>query len=321
MLEDVDKRRASDEAAAWFARLNAPRVTEEDLATFQQWRDVEANARAFEKLDKFWRRAEALKTDPDFAAETLAELRAARPKSRTAPLAIAASLAVAVLAGGYAWFASVGKITTEVGELRVVALEDGTRVHLDTDSAIKVDISDDERRVRLIRGQALFDVAKDASRPFVVSSGSVSVRALGTKFDVANRREGVKVILAEGAVEVTSGDQTWRLSPGQRIDAAPGEAVRKSSSDVAAETSWSQGVLTFRDRPLQEAVAEVNRYSRRKIRLAADVGSLGNVSGVFALGRSEAFVAAVTTSFPLEATKKSDGTIELSARAPSAASM
>ncbi|WP_369062181.1 FecR family protein [Caulobacter sp. 73W] len=321
MIEDVDKHRASDEAAAWFSRLNGPRVTEEDLADFTAWREVAANARAFEKVDSFWRRAEALKSDPEFAAQTLAELRAARPRSRAPALAIAASVTLAVLAGGYYWFVGAGRISTDVGELRVVALDDGSRVHLDTHSAIRVDLSSAERRVVLLRGQAMFDVAKDASRPFIVKSGDLSVRALGTRFDVSRRAQGVKVILAEGAVEVRSGEQTWRLSPGQQIDTGPGRSVQRTSVDVGAETSWSEGVLTFRDRPLTEAVAEMNRYSKRKIRLADGAGDVGNVSGVFELGRSDAFVAAVTTSFALEAEQKPDGTIELSARDHSAASM
>lgn len=321
MAEDAEKHRASDEAAAWFSRLNGPLVTEEDLAEFTRWRDVESNARAFEKIDRFWRRAEALKSDPDFAAETLAELRATRPQSRAPALAFAASIGVAVLAGGWFWLFNAGRIDTSVGELRVIALEDGSRVHLDTDSAIKVAISAGERRVSLLKGQAMFDVAKDPARPFVVKSGSLSVTALGTRFDVSRREGDVKVILAEGAVEVRSSGQTWRLAPGQQLDAAPGQTARRTTVDVAAETSWSEGVLTFRDRPLKDAVAEMNRYSRRKIRLKDDVGAIGNVSGVFALGRTDAFVAAVTTSFPLAAKHRTDGTIELSARAPDASSM
>ncbi|MDZ4372121.1 MAG: FecR domain-containing protein, partial [Phenylobacterium sp.] len=159
-----------------------------------------------------------------------------------------------------------------------------------------------------------FDVEGDARRPFVVTAGDTRVTALGTRFDVRRVGPGARVVLIEGRVAVRGGpgpDRAWSLAPGQQVvTAARRPAV--AAADVPAATSWASGRLTFRETPIGQAVAEVNRYSPRRIDLQASEFAAIPVSGVFDTGDVDGFVAALTDLYPLRATRSADGTIVLS---------
>lgn len=227
---------------------------------------------------------------------------------------------------------------TAVGERLSVTLEDGSRVTLNTDSVLRPAFDAHERRVVLERGQALFEVAKDALHPFVVETSRRRFVAVGTAFDVRIDGGRVQVTMLEGTVRVE------RSAPGateslSAADASSAMPVRLAAQSVVATitageqltvlderqdriqvaeldrvTSWRRGQVIFEASRLADAVAEINRYSPVQIELAE--GALGDlrISGAFATGRPTVFVEAMTTYFAVDATNVDDDTVLLSPR-------
>ena len=205
---------------------------------------------------------------------------------------------------------------TSVGERSTITLADGSIVAINTNSLVEVSFSASERLVRLSRGQAYFEVSKDVTRPFVVQAGDQRVVALGTAFDVRFDREDlVEITLVEGRVKVNDVSSLHgasaakgaadpiELMPGQRLVARVASVPEVVLTDTVEETSWRNGQLVFRKRPLASVVDEMNRYSLQKLALADDprVRNL-EVSGVFnSGGRALSFVNALEALYPLTA--------------------
>lgn len=318
---EADIRRR--EAAEWFARLNQRKVTTADVRAFSDWRRDAENARAFSRIEAMWEAAGALAGSPDIAAATR-EATSRRPISRRsartgpqclAPIGLAGILLLALGGASWLWYAQRPvAFATAIGEQRTVRLEDGSRITLDTATRVEVRYDGSRRRVMLTSGQAMFDVASEAGRPFLVRAGDTEVVALGTRFDVRRFGTGARVLLVEGQVVVRQSDRPdsrWALAPGQQVTtSAPRPEV--VSADVPAATSWTAGRLTFENTPISEAVAEVNRYTPDPIDLRDDGIASIPVSGVFNAGDVDGFVAALTDLYSLEATRSPDGGLILS---------
>ena len=312
---------ADREAAAWHARLGVRSVSTETIEEFFAWRRTPENAEAYRRVEKTWAASARLAGRPGIeaaVAEAMDRGRAPVRKFRSPRLLLGAGAVTAVLGlaiGAWVWSEARAVVATDVGEQRVVRLADGSQVRLDTGSTIRVRFDGDRRRVELRRGQAMFHVAHDAERPFVVGAGGTEVTAVGTVFDVRRLDGGVRVTLVSGAVEVKpEGDAApARLRAGQQTQVTPaGMATR--SVDVAAATSWTGGRLVFEDASLASAVAEVNRYLAAPIVLAS--GDLGDtpVNGVFRTGDRDAFAAAAAEGLGLTSTLRPDGSLLLSRR-------
>lgn len=321
MSHQAEASRAEAEAARWFEVLRKTSVTTQALREFHVWKRDEANAAAFGRVEAGWKATGALGSRPEVQA-AVDEVLARHPARKrvdwrfvVAPIAVAGGLGLAVWAPGMVSPA----YETGVGEQRVVALSDGSRVRLNTDSAVRVWYWGGERRVVLRRGQAFFDVAHDASRPFLVEAGPAEVRALGTKFDVRRSDGSVAVTLVEGRVRVErDGGGEATLAPNQQLTVTKAGVGAPRALAAAEESSWTTGRLTFRGAPLREVVAEANRYSRRKIELAVPDAMAGElVSGTFDAGDIDAVVAALTHYYGLEAGAPSAEVIRLTPRAPS----
>jgi transmembrane sensor len=314
------EKRAHEEAAAWFARLSRKSVSLQSLEDFGAWRRHPANRAAYQAVEALWRESGQVAGGAAIDAAVTDALnrgkRAAGPSRvwlagiATASLALFAMVAVLTVGRGATY-------ATRVGEQRLVRLDDGTAVRLDTDSKIAVTFRRGERRVQLVRGQAFFDVAHDAARPFIVNAGPMSVRDVGTRFDV--RRDGAqaKVTLVEGVIQVRGlgvSTQAWTLKPGEQ--ASLGRTPTLTVADVRQATSWTSGRVVFRSLPLAQAIEEINRYSPHKIRLAAQGVADVPVTGSFETGDVDAFVSAVSDLHGLVANKSADGTIVLDASSP-----
>lgn len=307
-MSDPGPAQAREEAAAWFARLSRVAVSSETLREFRAWRARPGNQQAYEAVERAWRTAGGVSQDPQIRAATEAALRspggAGRGGAWTA--ALGGFGAAAALAGAAAWFVlgAGPAYETGVGEQRLVVLDDGSRIRLNTDSAVRVRYRPGERQVALERGQAFFEAAPDPSRPFVVAADGVRVTALGTRFDVRRAGESVQVTLVEGRVAVSLAGRaaSAQLAPNQKLTATPAALSAPRPADAAEAAGWTTGRLTFRNVPLRTAVAEVNRYSERKLRLEAPPAvAEAPVSGVFDVGDVAAFTAAVEAIFPIEA--------------------
>lgn len=313
-----EEKRIRDEAAGWYAKLNNTTISTDTLKAFRDWRNAdERRAEAYREIEEFWRRVAKVENEPEIQraiGEALArESKGLSPLPRIGPKGLAGViLAIGLGLGAFAaWPWVMGRTyDTAVGEQRFVRLEDGSRLRLDTDSKVRVKLRSDSRAIELVTGRAYFDVAHDGTRPFVVTAGDASVRALGTRFSVTRTPAGAEVTLVEGKVRVvrtTDGaPETWTLSPGEgvRTDSAHPQ-VR--TLDTAAAISWTSGRLTFRGRALAEAAAEVNRYSDRKVVIDDPALATRQITGVFDAGDTDAFVAALTDLYGLRA--EADGRV------------
>jgi transmembrane sensor len=202
--------------------------------------------------------------------------------------------------------------TTAKGESRAVELADGSRVDLNTDSHISVRLEKDARRVTVHDGQALFDVAHDSARPFLITAGDETVRVVGTKFDVRRRDGQLSVTVLRGLVEVsTDGEDTpIRLRPGQmleHVEGASGVSVRA----VAAEdqVGWRSGRLVYRDQPLGRIVSDMNHYFDRPIRLEGENTATLRFSGVLIVDGQDAMLRRLTSLMPISATPTDDAIV------------
>lgn len=306
------------EAARWHARLGESRVSADTVTDFFAWRKDPVNADAYQRIEQVWTKAAGLRGGAGVEA-ALTSAMAKRPRRRTSPETwgwSGAVLAALVAACGlFFWLQGQGRThyETAVGEQRLVELSDGSTVRLDTDTEIEVRFEAGRRGIVLERGQVLFEVARDPSRPFVVRSGDTAVTAVGTVFDVRRTGSAVQVVLVSGAVDVaTEAAPARRMTAGQRAVVAKGRA-EVTRVDVEAATSWADGRLMFRDRPLGEAVSEVNRYLDAPVVLASPEIARIPVNGVFRVGDRAAFVEAVAAGLNLRTARTEDGGIVLSA--------
>jgi transmembrane sensor len=325
----TERSRADSEAAGWFARLNQLSVTTKTLWAYQAWRRDPANREAYSRVEAAWDAAGRLTSDPEIRAMTAEALarnpaRGSQARSRQGlrPAILLAGGAITCAALAAIWMLGLTQPTyrTGVGEQRLVVLQDGSRVRLNTDSELRVRFRANERRVVLARGEAFFEAAHNPARPFVVEADGARVRALGTKFDVRRDVTAVQVTLLEGRVQVGPADHpaAATLAPNQQLTVSGHAVTSPVAADAGEISSWTTGRLSFRNEALGDALAEVNRYAIHKVSLDGPA-ALGRqpVSGVFNVGDTPAFVAAVSAYFDLEATTAPDGSVRLAPKAKS----
>jgi len=247
-------------------------------------------------------------TTGDTQPSPTAATASARRSFRTKPYAIAASVLLAVSGAtfGYWWTQLRNVYRTEIGEQRSIQLADGSMVTLNARSRMRVSFRKSQRDVELLAGQAMFTVAKDAARPFVVRAGDTQVRAVGTRFDVYRKESGTVVTVIEGRVAVEKSSHVTEAVSAPREVAEPSHAgtaavpttetilaageqavvrlaqiEKPKKPDIQAATAWTEHQVVLRSTPLVEVVAEFNRYSARPLVILDP--SLNNVkiSGVF----------------------------------------
>jgi len=225
-------------------------------------------------------------------------------------VAVAASIAfIGLAAAGTFWvqfFHAPTTYTTEVGQQRTVTLSDGSTIELNSRSTVRVRFSKGERDVDLLEGQVLFHVAKDHTRPFIVASDGMLVRAVGTQFDVYRKTEGTVVTVLEGRVAVTTASlntvsspsgsstpavadlaepttapDTAFLSAGEQVTLTRAVAPKPVRANVSAATAWTQHQLVLESKPLSEVAEEFNLYSARKLIVEDSSRHPLRLSGVF----------------------------------------
>jgi transmembrane sensor len=217
-------------------------------------------------------------------------------------LAIAACIVMMIALGGWFYFERE-TYSTEIGEQRSLVLADGSTVELNSRSRIRVRYSDHERHIELVDGQALFEVAKNKLRPFVVHVGDTQVRAVGTQFDVYRRRTGTIVTVVEGKVSVDLVGSAETSAPPPTLEATPivvtgGEQLTVSHNIVAkprpvnpnSATAWTRRQLIFDNASLGEVAEEFNRYSTRPIIVESRALDTFHVSGTYSLSNPESLL-------------------------------
>jgi len=308
---------ADDEAAAyWRVRHDRSDMTGQENAAFERWlAKTPAHRAAWQATNELWDLFDDVE-DPHLEAMRATARGAERePRFWFRPMAAAIAL-FAVSAGlvGVARFGSssqgeterpglASRYETQRGERATATLTDGTLVSLDSDTAMIVTFGRTGRNVKLSRGQALFEVAKDKSRPFVVRSGTSSVTALGTVFDVNVSPAAVRVVLVEGSVAVHAKvgvrSPAVILTPGQELVASSNGDVRVTITDADAALLWRRGLIEFNDTTLAKAVEQLNRTSARSLRLGdPSIGRL-RLSGIYRTGSPESFVTSIAQVLPV----------------------
>lgn len=316
MPTEVKTRTAADhQAANWIARLGTRTISLDTVQAFAKWREVPENAEAYRRAEQLWTQSGELAGDPDIQA-ALQQAQQRRPRRfgsrEVRAIGLTAALA-ATLAAGFVFWEGRNTYSTGIGEQRTLQLADGSRVRLDTASRMRVRFTAGERRIELTQGQALFEVAHNAARPFVVSTTDASVTAVGTVFEVRRVGSETRVVLLSGAVDVAQSAAPaapQRLKPNQQSAIRAGTArISTVNADVA--TSWTDGQLTFVDTPLVDAVAEMNRYLTAPIILDAPASANTPINGVFRSGDRSAFVSAAAHLLGLKAIREPDGRVRL----------
>jgi transmembrane sensor len=242
--------------------------------------------------------------------------------------AAAAIVGIAVLLG-VAWQLSPygytpGRYHTEIGEQRVVDLEDHSQIVLDAVTRLRVRFTLDARIVELQDGQAQFSVAKDPTRPFKVEAGGRTIVAVGTVFTVEYIDSQVHVTMMEGNVAVVStavpASASAAVGRGEDISLIAGEELRVSrdgrstvtpKADLEAATAWREGKVVIRTEPLSKVVQRMNRYSRLQIKIDDAALAAKQISGVFETGDTPGFVTAIERYLPVAADYADPHTVKL----------
>lgn len=342
-------------AAAWIARRDRGGLSPAEEADLAQWLQAStANRVAFIRLEAAWRQANRLKVlasgvnpgvvpapgewrqspyfnrlpaaaDSDASAvssdDREGRRRSPRHLARWLSGALAASVLLAVLIipeGNLQQQES--SYRTETGSFASVPMVDGSKVALNTNSEIHVAVSAAERRVRLDRGEAYFEVARDGERPFIVTVGDLNVVAVGTRFSVRREADEFRVIVTEGRVRVAKSDAghdvpvTQLSAGGIAYTRRDGVLVQQQPlSELEDLLSWRTGFVVFRGATLAEAVAEFNRYSTRQMQIEDPSIAAIRISGSFRATNGDAFARLLENGFAIQA-EISDEQIVLSAR-------
>jgi transmembrane sensor len=315
-------------AARWILRCDRGENIPEQHAQFERWLAADAAHRAaYRRLEKAWRQSEGLKAwnphDGSLSGRVLGETLAPRAAStrRLAWAAVAAFIALSAAFFMNLWSGSEpgGRVTyvTETGGYRRALLSDGSVMQLNTDSRTVVHLTAERREVRLERGEAYFEIAPDARRPFEVLAGDTRVRAVGTAFSVRLRNPGeVEVLVAQGRVAVGStadvsiGASAIGASESTMIRALVAGETAISSADglavshlppeeISRRLAWQSGQLVFQGETLDVVVAAFSRYHHRRIEIADPSLASLQVGGSFAVTDLDSFIVAMTNALPV----------------------
>lgn len=323
-VQEVPSEGSLDQACAWIACLRSDTATAADQRKFTRWlnRSVQ-NRRAFDAMTELWGDLGALAHMP--IDELYPESQpAARPlkKADASPAdgwnftqwllgggLVAACLVIALWIGnqrlGVDAFGEQ-TFTTRVGETRSVALSDGSRVQLNTDTELRVDYRRQERRIQLLRGEAYFDVALQTARPFTVIAGRANIRVLGTRFNVERNPDSTRVSVTGGTVAVSETQsarglrpESVKLTQNQKVSVAGGGLSEVTRTSAEEALDWTHGVLVFEQTPLAEALEELNRYLKVPAAAAPSVRD-HKLSGTFELSDLDNTLKAIATALGLQ---------------------
>jgi len=301
------RRRRHEEAADWLLRNREHGQPVAEASAFRDWLNRDArNAAAYAAAERLMGEARtAILTEP-----TLRDLPL-QPRRATAKPLLAVLLGLGLVGGGF--YAADGPMQLEAdaisgtGDMPTITLADGSSIQLNTSSAVAYDFTPTARTVRLLRGEAFFQVAKDAARPFSVEAGGGRTTALGTAFNIRLGDRDTDVTVTEHSVSVAplgtdAGDV--RVREGQRVAyGADGQPMGVSSADLAAVTSWRRGQLVVDSATLAEVVDEIGRHFSGKIMIVGTDLAQRRVSGTFAISDPIAALRLLEESIGVSATR------------------
>ena len=330
----IDLARVEREAADWVARLDNGPLSDRENQAFSDWCKTSAHHKtAFDRLQTLWADMDGLE-QLALAAQPSQNRRPARKWTGRAALAgaIAASLALVITVvaakNNTASAPDVQVFGTLVGEQKVLHLGDGSTIQLNTNSRVEVEYTPKWRKVRLLKGEAFFDVAHNPDRPFTVYAGDSLLRDIGTRFNVRLRSERMELTVTHGAVEVStisdqsgggrevrdgeSGNTSFVFRPLGIVTApATGAEVAilngrdfsigaKPENAISRQLAWRDGMMSFSDEPLINVIAEVSRYSDVNIEIADPKLNDLRVGAYLKVGEVDPLMDALHASFGVQ---------------------
>lgn len=300
-------KQVREKAVDWLLRLEAE-PDDQDLAdACMRWRQKDRrNDQAFQKAVRaFGDSRVLLRRDIEFARQA-----SQKPDKRRFGAIALTMLLVVAGAGSFIALDGPMRLRADVmsayDEMPIIRLSDGSTVHLNAHSALKVEIDNTQRRIELLRGEAYFEVAPDPNRPFTVAAANGETVALGTAFDVNLTDNGVDVTVTSHAVEIRSTPSpSLRLEQGfsARYDDSGFGPATPSAPELAAP--WRHGRLIFENRPLAQVVDEIARHLPGKVLITSVALAERRISGTFDLKTPEQAFADFVTAFDLKAFKAS----------------
>jgi len=300
-----------EKAAEWYALLRDGQASEQQRAAWQQWLgEADDHQSAWRYVEEISQGFAPLQETPNprRISDQLQQANA-RLQRRRQLLTGMVGVAGTGLIGWLSWqhtplplalMAWSADHHTDVGEQRAITLADGSRIWLNTASAINTDLGPDLRRLILLDGEVFIDTASDAQRPFVMDTRYGRLRALGTRFNVQQTPTDTRLAVYQGAVEIrTHSDRRVQVVPaGQQARFTQNSITRNEPADNARE-AWTRGQLLAEDIPLRHLVDELRRYRRGHIGLAAEIADM-RVYGNFPLHDTDRVLTMLTAALPVE---------------------
>lgn len=315
MLPCEEEARLRKEAVAWVIRLQNDGLSQEERRAFNAWHEQSpAHALMFRKVSTVWDSPDlraaaeaAVQVDPSsFKLRTTARRWWAIPAAACVILIIVTAIHLDVITR---WRADY---RTEVGERRTVELPDRSIVTLNTQSAIELSFDASTRRIRLLKGEALFNVRHDPVRPFIVESADTATRAVGTAFVVRAEPDGDQVVVIEGTVEVDAISARREAHPpaiatsGSRIDMVQGRMGEPYPIDISAASAWARGRLVVNGVPFAQVIDELRRYYPGTIVLWNHTIDEMRVTGTYNLEDPARVLSLLTQTLPIRQVSLTD---------------
>jgi len=360
----MSTRKQMAEAAQWFMELDRPDADPQRFIEWQQWLRADAAHHSaytvFERqMNLKIKQARLLPTSEEMVADDYdgsVPIENWKTLPRTARrglfvrYAMAAGIAALTFAGGGFWLygdyrAQHGTFSyhTATGERREFKLAEGSRVTLDADSELHVELTPERRSLQLTHGEVYFNVAKNARRPFTVRAGNAEVRAVGTAFNVRMTDGRTVVAVTEGKVQVTSDAEmipveTQTRSSGKAVQGAPkkqaaprvhaaqvsaGEAVsyltdaglsELPAAEASLATTWLKGRRQYRNEPLRYVLADIDRYTGKQIAIADNATGDLPFTGTLDLDNSDAWLKGLAVALPVTISESPNGQMFIATR-------
>lgn len=313
-----------EQALDWFSREQLGELTLQEQRERDAWLAQDpANEREYRSLQQVWQVADHLPMDE--MREIMNRPAQEEPNFARRHWVLGTGATFATVAAG-AWFSRsmwatpvfTQRLLTARGERKQLELPDGSRLDLNTDTEVNIAFYDSRRSVELLRGEVLFAVQSDKSRPFSVDAGQAQVLVTGTQFNVRREAESVTVAVREGSVQLSTGPW-WRreramLSAGQVSSAVKSSVMPLGQERVEAITAWQEGRIVFRDVPLATVAQELSRYLDHPLRVADVQIAKLRISGTLSIEEPAAALDILPDIAPVLVARQADGSALLMAR-------
>lgn len=311
--DELDPRPIDAQAASWFSR-NRNQPSRQDRKAFARWMQTPEHTRAYRQFEQLWDDLAALKQ-----ANRPVPLPVRRAPRWRPALATAAALLCAILAGNLgAGSEAFSQRISASQALQVLQLPDGSQLHVNAQTRLRLDFSAEQRLIQLEHGQLYIEVAPDKERPLFVDAGSGRVRVVGTGFDVRRGDRELVVAVAHGQVAFdTPGERQPPLllsaRQGATYDLARGTLTRRELGEQQV-ADWREGHVSFRNRELASLIDELGLYRQQPVVLADPTLGRYKVSGNLDVHDPDALLNALPALLPVKTTLLADGRLRIERR-------